>query len=34
MQSRKNEMAGLLTEVLYALGYCALIFGLVFIATR
>jgi len=34
MQSRKNEMTGLLTEVLYALGFCALIFGLVFIVTR
>lgn len=34
MQSKKNEIVGLLTEILYAVGYCALIFGFVIIATR
>ena len=34
MQSRNNELKGLLTEVLCTVGYCALIFGFVVIATR
>lgn len=34
MQNRKNEIAGLLTEILCAVVYCAAVFGFVLIAAR
>ncbi len=34
MQSKKNEIVGLLTELLYVSGYCCLFFGLVYVVTR
>ena len=34
MQSRKNEIAGLLAEILCVVVYCAAFFGFVLIAAR
>lgn len=34
MQNRKNEIVGLVTEVLYTCVYCGLLFGLVLIVVR
>ncbi len=34
MQSRKNEIAGLLSEILSAVLYCAVVFGFVLIVAR